>query len=67
MGGFNASDKIVLAVLLYLVFFTSLRFVAILFGPSESTIEFGKLFAGFAEFVIGAVIGYVGGKSEDTL
>ena len=56
-----------LAVLLYLVFVTILQWLIIYFNPDFHSQGESEVFAGFAEFVIGAVIGYVGGKSEDML
>lgn len=64
MGDFNTSDKIVLVVMLYLALITCFRTALIFFHPSLITDFSASRFANFAEFVIGAVIGYVGGKSE---
>ena len=67
MNDFNASDKIVLAVLLYLVFITILQWLLIYFNPDFHSQEESVLFAGFAEFVLGGILGYIGGKSEGKL
>lgn len=62
--GFNSSDKIILAVMLYLVLVTLLQFAILLFHPEFHGVEESEMLAGFFEFVLGAIIGYVGGKSE---
>ena len=64
MGDFTPSDKLVIAVIAYLVLVTVMEFVLVVFHPELHTREESDLFGNFVEFVLGAVIGYVGGRSE---
>ncbi len=64
MSDFTPSDKLVIAVIAYLVLITVMEFVLVVFYPEFQTQEESELFGKLVEFVIGAVIGYVGGRSE---
>jgi len=64
MSDFTPSDKLVIAVIAYLVLITVMEFALVAFYPEIHTQEESELFGKLVEFVIGAVVGYVGGRSE---